>query len=431
MSKTSSIKVKKSDSFRLNKGISIYDVINSIDENEKENLNRKIMITSEENKKIINYFQMPGLTNDDKRNYILICVICLILMFIIVAKTKLGSKIDKMEYSIILSKINTDFEEKGIVLEYIFITLSNLNEYFSSNYIIVMLIVYLYLIFRKEISLNFVLNGYFIYFNNLLLQVLFSSRRPFWDFEFDFLDECDLSYSFPNRFVFLTTTVYFLFIFNKLRKNKLSTKLRIKIFLIWILLLGYISLLKIVNKQIYIYQLLLSIFMNLSYIIFTISMRFIKDLNNKALNKSSTLRQLRLYIFFFCFIMNTLLGILLSGIDDNSYNKQIDFINQYNICSDSLNDFVYLRFGTKKQLIDFAMLNSILGLIYGLKVKKKHISRWKKILLRCLCIIITIGILFFISFIEFLVGNNFLFYFLYAAVSAIVTFVNTIVFCKY
>ena len=39
--KTLNIKINKSDSFKLHKGISIFNVINSIDENEKENLNKE------------------------------------------------------------------------------------------------------------------------------------------------------------------------------------------------------------------------------------------------------------------------------------------------------------------------------------------------------------------------------------------------------
>lgn len=350
-----------------------------------------------------------------------------ILLFII--RVSYDKKLYSFEKKYIFSylTISKNIESVLYVISYIN---SFVNTYFTCIYLPCIL----YLLNSNKISLNYIFNTYIYYLFLILLQQLFKFNRPFWidNTLIDNIQECDLSFPFPSKLVFINTNTYFLFFTTDIHSStKGKSQKKVLILLVWVILFTLSSVIKLYNKQTLLIDLLLSVLLSLISIKISMSFQFVLNISIKKLIKTRTFRKIRIYIIIFCFALNFLIGCLLIGIGRDGIDSLSYQFSEIESCKNMIFELTNMKFGSFQQIMNISFINTLIGIVYGVEVKKVRVRVYIKIMLRVLVLLITIGFIFLYDLIENVIWNIYFFYYVLSILSCLIIYINSIVIMKY
>lgn len=90
-----------------------------------------------------------------------------------------------------------------------------------------------------------------------------------------------------------------------------------------------------------------------------------------------------------------------------------------------------MKFGSFQQIMNISFINTLIGIVYGVEVKKVRVRVYIKIMLRVLVLLITIGFIFLYDLIENVIWNIYFFYYVLSILSCLIIYINSIVIMKY
>lgn len=321
-------------------------------------------------------------------------------------------------YFFSILKYNEAYVNKIAYLKLYFKILSRLSYNLHTANISIYLVCFVYSFNIKSLPINFLINCYIVLIMNLFIQIIFSSPRPFWNYDFQLINiqECQFDFTTPDNVTFCCFFIPMIYYYYKYRlklkkininvynnnnyNNNLSIKysnsnlfdynsepikydsiiqksLRYKfskfilkklfVLLVFLTISILLNVVEVINFQIYLYQILSSLVIHLIYLVIIINNKIVKNLSYSFLIRNSKfLRKIKFICVCFVFVFY-LVSIILNQnfLTKDATSKLVYSLNSIILC----NNFIHL-YGFTMQIVDFSASIGIIGVLYGLRFKK-------------------------------------------------------------
>lgn len=342
--------------------------------NENENKNKQIIV-KELGSDIIDTISLSL-----KSKFILIIrilVISLICIFFPM-ETIIDIKLELIEKKYLLEKVISSlkfisFLEKETFIKYSYYIFQIL----SSKDTIIIYISIIYFLFHPFIALKLVFITNIIYYGILIFQILFKSKRPFWEIKSNFFF-CDNNYGNPcsNYFLFSFFFLYLIISFRLVdqKKKNLNFFIKLIIFIIYLIIVLFQGIIYIINYIYYIYQLVFTLCISFVLICVMIDLdNIIHNFIYKMLKNVYKSRQYKMKILFYVLGMVISAVLMLYFIQDDNLNQVKENLKGSGKCS-----FFNLEYlGIKKSFLNIGNVIFIVGAFWGTSFTLENkINKW-------------------------------------------------------
>ena len=351
---------------------SISEINTSINENENKYKKIKVKELGSD------IFETISLSSKSKFILIIRIIILSLICIFFPMETIVDIKLELIEKKFLLGKIISSLEKfsflkKETFIQYSYFILRSL----SSKDVILIYISAIYFLYHPFIALKLVFITNIIYYGTIILQILFKSKRPFWEIKSN-LFSCETNYGNPsnNYFLFSFFILYLIISFRLVDEKKKSLNIFIKIiiFLIYLIIVFFHGIINLINHIYYVYQLVFSLCISLALICLMIDLdSIIHNFIYKTLKNVYKSRQYKMKILFYVLGMVISAVIMLFFIQDDNLNQIKENLKQSGKCSSFNLDYL----GIKKSFLNIGNVFIIVGAFWGASFTLENkIDKW-------------------------------------------------------